>query len=184
MKTSTLLVASLLLGAAPALAKDHPKSDDAAQSQYLTLRTPRQDITAKVTPTDISSPQFQLGMDSNSMRGRAYGRTVDLSLNQEKGEVTGSFGQSPVNLKVTENANTLEAKGFFAGQPSNLKISPDTLTGTVGRCSYQLKQQDALYQGSRSCGRGVENPVSVSIPPLIADSSARAVAALSVLLSK
>jgi hypothetical protein len=152
--------------------------------QYLDLRTPGSAVTARVTPQGITSPELQLDVSPTTLRGRAFGRPVDLTLKQDQNSITGMYGMSPVNLRLKNNGVAIQANGMFAGQLSNLKLSKEELSGTVGRCSYQLKAKDQQYEGSRSCGFGLENPVSVSIPPALAQSNEQVIAALSVLLAQ
>ncbi|QSQ20942.1 hypothetical protein JY651_37845 [Pyxidicoccus parkwayensis] len=175
MKTSHLLLLGLLTGA-PALA-DTP-------TQYLDLRTPAVALTARVTKEGLSSPELQLGLTENALRGRAFGQPIDVTLKED--HVGGIYRGGPVNLKLTEEGDTLQAKGSFGGQITNFKVSPESITGTVGRCSYQLKAaaEKDRYQGTRSCGFGIENPVNLSIPPAIAADDARLVATLSIVLAQ
>ncbi|MFP2931569.1 hypothetical protein ACLESO_41570 [Pyxidicoccus sp. 3LG] len=173
MKTSRLLALGLLAGS-PALAQT---------AQYLDLRTPAASITARVTDDNIDGPDLQLGFDDDSVRGRAYGRPVNLTLKDDR--VGGIYGSAPVDLKLKEEDDVLEARGTFGGQLTDFKVSPKGLTGTVGRCSYQLTTvKGDRYQGSRSCGRGVENPVTLSIPPELADDDEELAATLSLVLAQ
>ena len=174
MKTSALVTLGLLAGST-ALAQQ--------PTQYLDLRTPANALTVRVTDDGLSSPQFQLGVDDAGLRGRAFGLPVNISLGE--GKIGGIYGRGPVNLKVKEEGDTLEARGTFGGQLTNFKIGPKALTGTVGRCSYQLTaSQGDRYQGYRSCGYGLETPVILSIPPAVADSDERLMAVLSVVLAQ
>ena len=174
MKPPTLVILGLLAGST-ALAQQ--------PTQYLGLRTPANDFTVRVTEDGLSSPQFQLGLDEEGLRGRAFGYPVNISL--EDGQVGGIYGAGPVNLKVKKEGDALEARGTFGGQLTNFKVGPQGLTGTVGRCSYQLKaSQGDRYQGWRSCGYGLETPVILSIPPAVADGNERLLAVLSVVLSQ
>lgn len=183
MKTRTLLLASLLAaGLASAQPSAQPPQDSGPQ--YLYLRTPANAVTARVTPQGITSPEFQVNLSPNAVRGRAFGRPVDLSLNTDKNEITGIFGQGPVNLRLKDEGTYIEADGMFGGQISNLRLSNEELTGTVGRCSYQLRVEGKQYQGSRSCGSGVESPVVVTIPPALTQSNEQLIAALALLLAQ
>ncbi|MFP2912877.1 hypothetical protein ACLESD_49305 [Pyxidicoccus sp. 3LFB2] len=174
MKTSSLLMFGLLAGA-PALAQQ--------PTQYLDLRTPAAALTARVTENGLSSPQLQLGLGEDALRGRAFGLPVNITLDDHR--IGGIYGRGPVSLKVTEQGDTLEARGTFGGQLTNFKVSPKALTGTVGRCSYQLAaSQEDRYQGWRSCGYGLETPVTLSIPPAIAGDDEQLVATLSIVLAQ
>jgi hypothetical protein len=175
MKTSRLLMFGLL-AATPALASE--------PTQYLDLRTPAASLTARVTKDGLSSPDLQLGLTDTALRGRAFGRPVNIALGDD--HIGGIYLGGPVDLKLKEDGDTLEARGSFGGQLTNFKVSPKSLTGTVGRCSYQLtaaKEQDR-YQGTRSCGFGLENPVTLSIPPAIADDDETLAATLSIVLAQ
>lgn len=165
-----------LLASAPALAE--------APTQYLDLRTPATALTARVTRDGLSSPELQLGITEKEVRGRAYGEPIELSL--KEGHVGGVYRGGPVDLRLKEEGTTLEARGSFGGQLTNFQVSPQGLTGTVGRCSYQLKasKEKDRYQGTRSCGAGIENPVFLSIPPAIAENDAKLVATLSIVLAQ
>ena len=165
-----------LLAGAPALA--------AEPAQYLDLRTPNASLTARVTGSGLSSPDLQLGFTEDALRGRAFGRPVNVTLGDDR--IGGIYRGGPVDIRLTETGDTLEARGSFGGQLTNIKLNPQGLTGTVGRCSYQLKAapQADRYQGSRSCGYGVENPVTLSIPPAIAESDEQLVATLSIVLGQ
>jgi hypothetical protein len=175
MKTSRLLLLGLLAGT-PALA--------GSPTQYLDLRTPATALTARVTHEGLSSPELQLGLTEDTLRGRAFGGTVNVTLKED--HVGGIYRGGPVDLKLKEEGNALEARGSFGGQLTNFKVSPQAITGTVGRCSYQLKaaQEQDRYQGTRSCGFGIENPVTLSIPPAIAANDSRLVATLSIVLAQ
>ncbi len=173
MKTSRLIALTLLAGGT-ALAQP---------GQYLDLRTPASSLTARASEDGLTSPQLQLGLTDDAVRGRAFGLPVNISLGDKK--VGGIYGRGPVDLTLKEENDTLEARGTFGGNLTHFKVSPKALTGTVGRCSYQLTATEgARYQGYRSCGRGLETPVSLSIPPAIASDDERLIAALSIVLAQ
>jgi hypothetical protein len=173
MKTSALLAMGLLAGGS-ALAQP---------VQYLDLRTPAASLTARVSEDGLSSPQLQLGLSDDAIRGRAFGLPVNITLDDKK--VGGIYGRGTVNLELKEEGDTLEARGTFGGNLTNFKVSPKALTGTVGRCSYQLTAAEGdRYRGQRSCGYGLENPVVLSIPPSLAESDARLAASLAIVLAQ
>lgn len=175
MKTPVLITLGVLAGGA-ALAQQ--------PAEYIDLRTPGIMLTARITEDGLSSPDLQLGLDDEGLRGRAFGRPVNLSF--QDGRVGGIYGGGPVDLRVKEDGDTLQARGTFGGKLTNFRISPKGLTGDVGRCSYQLSatQQQDRYQGWRSCGYGLENPVTLSIPPSIAGDDERLMAVLAVVLAQ
>jgi len=151
--------------------------------QYLDLRTPRVALNARVTDRDISSPDLQLGFGGDALRGRAFGRPINVTLDDAR--IRGIYGSGPVDLKMTQEEGALRAKGTFGGQLTDFRVTPQTFTGDVGRCSYQLTaSEEGRYQGWRSCLAGLENPVSLSIPPAIGNDDARLVATLALILSR
>lgn len=167
-----------LLASAPVLAANSP-------DQYLDLRTQDRAVSLRVTEDHLSGPQLQLSFDDDAVRGQAFGRPVNLQV--EDDTIRGSYGQGPVDLKVTEEGDMLEAGGTFGGQLSNFRVSPDQIAGTVGRCSYELvtksKSRD-LYTGWRTCGGKLDNAVTLSIPPALADEDEQLVTALSIVLAQ
>ncbi len=148
---------------------------------YLFLRAPGTTVTARVTPTDITGPDFQLSHSREALRGRAYGRVVSLDI--EKDGVGGLVGGLPVRLTLKEKDGALHAQGTFAGETTRFQIGPEELKGRVGTCSYELKATAQRYEGWRSCGGPPEYPVFVEIPPTLTQSGTpTTMAALGLLL--
>ena len=173
MRTSHIFTAALL-AASTALAQP---------VQYLDLRTPRVALNARVTATDLTSPDLQIGFSDDALRGRAFGRPLNLTLDTAR--VRGIYGSGPVDLRLTQEDGALRAKGTFGGQLTDFQVTQQTFKGDVGRCSYQLQASaEGRYQGWRSCLAGLENPVSLSIPPTIGNDNARLVATLALILSR
>lgn len=156
----------------------------AAQSgdQYLFLRTPNAAITARVTGDSVSGPDLQLSRDGKTLRGRAFGQTVFLGLNGK--ELGGTVGRELTRLSFEDKDGVTQARGSFYGRLTELNISDEELTGTVGPCSYELRAtRDGSYVGSRSCGGPPERPVRLSIPPALAQQgSAMTLATLGLIL--
>ncbi|ATB44867.1 hypothetical protein [Corallococcus macrosporus] len=173
MRTSHIFTAALLAASAAW----------AEPVQYLDLRTPRVALNARVTGQDVSSPDLQLGFSDEALRGRAFGLPLNLSFDAAR--IRGIYGSGPVDLRLTQEQGALRAKGTFGGQLTDFQVTPQTLKGDVGRCSYELKaSEDGRYQGWRSCLAGLENPVSLSIPPALGNDDARLVATLALILSR
>jgi hypothetical protein len=152
------------------------------QDQYLTLRTPQAAITARVTGDSVVSPDIQVTSDGKNLRGRAFDQVVFLSLDEDR--VSGTVGSQLARLNLENENGVTEARGTFAGNLTNLRISEEGLTGTVGRCGYDLKAtEDGGYQGSRSCGGVPQRPVVLDIPPALAQQGpAMTLATLALLL--
>jgi hypothetical protein len=135
--------------------------------QYLYLRTPDAALTSRVTGDSVSGPDLQLFRDGKTLRGRAFGQTVFLGLNGN--ELGGTVGRELTRLSFENKDGVTHARGSFYGRVSELSISAEGLTGTVGPCSYELKAtKEGDYVGSRSCGGPPERPVVLSIPPALA----------------
>ncbi|QQR44958.1 hypothetical protein JKA73_02060 [Myxococcus xanthus] len=174
MRTSRIFTVALFAAAGSAWAQP---------VQYLDLRTPRVALNARVTDRDLTSPDLQVGFSDGSLRGRAFGRPLNLTLDAAR--IRGIYGSGPVDLRMTQEEGALRAKGTFGGQLTDFQVTPQTFKGDVGRCSYQLKaSEEGRYQGWRSCLAGLENPVSLSIPPAIGGDDARLVATLALILSR
>jgi hypothetical protein len=139
----------------------------AQEGQYLSLRTPGAATTARVTGNRVSGPDLQLSRDGKTLRGRAFGQTVFLGLNGQ--ELGGTVGRELTRLSFEDRDGVTHARGTFYGRLSELTLSAEGLTGTVGACSYDLKAtEDGSYVGARSCGGPPERPVVLAIPPTLA----------------
>jgi hypothetical protein len=148
----------------------------AAENQDISLHTPGEALTATVKGNNIESPNLQLYSSSDAVRGRAFGRVVNLDLNTDK--VSGIVGGQPTDLKLTpQSGGGLKAVGMLGGSLSNFKVTPKEISGTVGRCSYELRFTGNRYDGWRSCNGRIENPVSLELPETLAQGNNAQVAA-------
>lgn len=143
-------------------------------AQSLTLLTPRNAITARVTRKDITSADIQLTHDGSQLRGRMFGRVVFLELGKD--EVAGTVGSQHTRLTLQEREGLVEARGNFLGTLLNLRMGPQTLTASVGPCGYELKamsegtaEEGTKYQGTRSCGGIPQRPVFLTLPPRLTE---------------
>ena len=167
MKPSTLkrlapralgMAALLVLG--PAAAKDRSPEDERT---YLYLRTPQNAYTVQVVDNTLTSPDFQLSYSDGELRGRAFGRVVFLRVGEDS--VGGTVGSQLARLQLKEQDGGTHVQGNFLGTLVNLDLGPQGLSGTVGRCGYDLKATpDGTYEGSRSCGGIPQRPVLLAIP--------------------
>ncbi|RJS27273.1 hypothetical protein DRW03_02560 [Corallococcus sp. H22C18031201] len=174
MKTVRIVAASLLVGTL-AFARSEKR---------LELSAPAFNVTAEVTPRNISSPELQLDLSPSAVRGQAYGQPVDLKAAGSR--IQGRTGKGPVDLKLQKEPESVAANGTFGGKPSHLTLSPEELIGNVGACSYDLIAHDKHeYIGWRECADRRESPVKLIIPETLDRApEAQRIAALSVLLSK
>ncbi|NTX10047.1 hypothetical protein HUA74_28010 [Myxococcus sp. CA051A] len=177
MKTPRLLAFGLLACGSALAAPAAPSS--------LNLKTQDRSVTVGVTDDNLSGPDIQLSFDddADAVRGQAFGRPVNLTL--ENDTIRGTYGQGPVNVKVTDTNDTLDAVGTFGGKLTNFQVSPQQITGTVGACSYELLiTRPHRYEGARTCGTKLDRSVSLTIPPSLADEDEELVTALSILLAQ
>jgi hypothetical protein len=139
----------------------------APPSQHLTLRTPDYAVTATVSEDGIQSPDLQLYVSKDALRGRAYGEVVNLSIDEDT--VGGLVGALPTRLELSpRKGGGLEVTGTLGGDLTRFTLSPQKLSGTVGDCSYELRFTGSRYEGHRSCGGRIENPVFLELPATLA----------------
>ncbi|WP_338871756.1 hypothetical protein [Myxococcus stipitatus] len=177
MKTS-LLVTLGLLACGSALA-----ATPSAKNENLDLRTRDRSLAVRVSDDLLSSPELKLSFKHDTVQGQAFGRPVNLT---EKDDVLqGTYGQKPVNLKVTDHEDILLAVGTFGGQVTDLRVSPEEVSGTAGPCSYELLiTRHDRYEGWRTCGDRKDNKVSLYIPSSLAKEDTQLATALSILLAQ
>lgn len=156
----------------------------AQESGNLYLRTPGASVTARVTRSDITGPDLQLSHAPDAMRGRAYGRTVNLRIQDDL--IGGLIGTLPVRMTLEKQPDgELKAKGTFAGTSMKLELNHEALKGRVGNCAYELEAKEQRYEGWRSCGGPPEYPVFLEIPPSLTRSGdATTLAAVALLLAQ
>lgn len=141
-----------------------PETGDSAE--YFVLRVPGSAAEARLSLEGISGSEVQVTRFEDSLRGRAYGATVDLYWTAE--EVRGTVGGSPVDLKVIQEGNVLRIRGLYAGRTGNFTIQPGKLEGTLGGCSYGMTaEMGEVYVGSMTCG-GVPTRANLQLPPTLA----------------
>ena len=75
------------------------------------------------------------------------------------------MGGQLTRLRLQEQDGVTQARGNFLGTLMNLSLGPQSLSGSVGRCGYDLKATpEGTYEGSRSCGGMPQRPVVLSLP--------------------
>jgi hypothetical protein len=125
--------------------------DSGDDAEYFVLRMPGGSHEAKLSPDGVSGSEVQLTRYEHSLRGRAYGSTVELNWTEE--QVNGNIGGAPVDLKVEQEGSVLRIRGMYAGKVGNITVEPGKLHGTFGQCAYTMQtRQTGLYNGQVSCG--------------------------------
>ncbi|MBN8230593.1 hypothetical protein JYK02_24060 [Corallococcus macrosporus] len=134
-----------------------------AQDQ-IALSVARTQFNLRMTPDNVTGPEFQVSRLPGELRGRVADVPVALKLEDET--VKGNIGSSVVNLDVKKEGDTVKAKGGFQGRPVTLSLSPQELTIYVRDCTYRLKAKEPgrVYEGQRSCDRAFTPPTVITLP--------------------
>lgn len=145
-----------------------PRGTDSG-GEYFSMRTEEGVAEARVTRDEISGPELQLTRYDDSLRGRAFGRTVELYWREDmvRGSVSGSGSSLPVDLIVEQEEDLIEIRGLYNGRQGTLTLKPGILEGTMGACTYGLRSDGGAYFGQATCG-GVPIQTVLSLPPMIA----------------
>ncbi|AFE07664.1 hypothetical protein COCOR_07658 [Corallococcus coralloides DSM 2259] len=124
----------------------------------------RTQFNLRITPDNVTGPEFQVSRLPGELRGRVADAPVTLKLEDEK--VKGNIGTAVVNLDVKKDGDAVKAKGGFYGRPVNLTLSPQELTVYVRDCTYRLKakEEGRTYEGKRSCDRSFMPPTVITLP--------------------
>lgn len=123
--------------------------------------------TALITPEGAQGPQINVGRydEGKAIRGQVGGRTIDISVSEDK--ASGIWGQGPLTINIEDTDTALKVNGLISGRPCTFTASRQAIQGTIGFCSYELTNSgNGVYVGSRSCGRGISS-VTVDFPSTI-----------------
>lgn len=157
----------VLLGCSHGGFQAPPGSDSGGE--YFSMRTEDGVAEARVSRSEVSGADIQLTRYESSLRGRAFGRSVELywSEDQVRGSVTPTDGQTrPIDLIVEQEDDLIEIRGLYAGRQGTMTIKPGVLEGTMGACTYGLRSDGGAYFGQTTCG-GVPVQTVVSLPPIL-----------------
>ena len=133
---------------------------------------------AELSGNALKGPQVDVTIESGKAKGEAYGAPVELALTQ--GQVTGEVGSKPTQLQLQPTQGGLRAQGQFRGEQTAFSVSPNTLSGNVATCRYDLKRSNrgsafgsagvggsglgVDYSGERSCAGQPATEVKVTLP--------------------
>ena len=159
---SAFVASSLLLASCATSSKLQTSS---GPEQTFSMSGGGTETSATISADGAEGPQVNVGRydGGKTLRGTAFNRPLELSVDEGAGTATGVWGQIPMNLNVTEEGDTLKAQGLIAGQPSSFTASKERIDGAMGPCSYDLRRNGEVYNGSRSCGSGLSQ-VTVRFP--------------------
>lgn len=154
--------------------------------EFFVLHTGTAVTEVRIAGHDLSGADIQLSYTAEGIRGRAFGRLVDLQWSDTK--VTGFFGDGRVELTITPEADKgVVVRGLYGSNLGEIAIRPTGVEGTLGRCTYQLRATSpgsGSFEGRRSC-RSLPEQAAMHIPPGLSSRSAgEVVALLAVLLGR
>ena len=95
-------------------------------SNTLELQVGERVLHVRASRKDISGPRIQLRLSPSGLRGNAYGSPVRLRWAGDR--VVGEVGPDALQLEVRQVPEGVVVRGAFAGQESNLRIWPTTLS--------------------------------------------------------
>ncbi|HEX5752018.1 MAG TPA: hypothetical protein VFZ09_37715 [Archangium sp.] len=142
----------------------------------ISVDLPYDNYNLQLRGDDVVSRDLQLHRTPTEIRGRALGSVAQLSL--EKDGVSGAVGNSPVNLKVRTEGDSLIAEGGFIDGPVTLRFSPKELHVYISQCRYELTSTQGVYEGRRSCDSRLLPPVRITVPAGLRERSPAEQAAL------
>jgi hypothetical protein len=138
--------------------------EDEAEVRSLRLQTAKEDLKARVTEDSVTGSGFQLKREGDTVRGKVDGGSVYL--NRKRGGLEGLLGGQSVRIvPKRERDGLVRLEGSFGGEPLEIDIGPEELSGTVGSCTYDLEYQDEAYQGVRICEGDTREHVWVFVTP-------------------
>ncbi len=137
--------------------------EDEAKVQSLRLQTAKQDLKAQVTEDSVTGSGLQLKREGDTVRGKVAGDSVYL--NRKRGGLEGLLGGQSVRIVPKREDGLVRLEGTFGGEPLELDISPEELSGTIGTCTYDLEYQDEAYQGVRICEGDTREHVWLFVTP-------------------
>jgi hypothetical protein len=108
----------------------------------------------------LVSSRLQLIATASGYHGVLDGEPMEL--NAEGSRISGSVGQSPINLHVDTRGRGIRLNGLFAGQVGRMILGPGIIISSIGGCSYRLHAVGDRYEGTRACG--TLQPARVDLP--------------------
>ncbi len=112
-------------------------------------------------------PATELERFDDAYRGTLQGLVVDLHFTGDR--VHGMVGSTRNDFYVSTVDGKVHVQGLVNGRVSTFDVDADTIEGSFGNCSYEMKRKAETddYFGYRSCSSGVFPSSRVSIPDYI-----------------
>lgn len=129
-----------------------------------------------VTATTLSGERVEVMRSESSVTGRVFGRRVELELTP--GRVGGKYGTRPVDLDVKRSGVAVAFEGSHGERDVAISVTPTSIVGSIGGCSYSLVSSSDRYSGFRDCDNDKRPmPVVVDLPEAFAREADNAVMA-------
>ena len=204
MHRTIAITALVLLGASGCMHDYNPATFPSQHELYdepetydsFVVRAHRDVWSAKVDARNVLGPDIRISRyndpDDSAVRGTAWGRPVSVAVNGHAAR--GVIGSVPFVISARRDKGALRVVGSIAYRNSDFTLSGEVLSGTIGKCEYQLKRYDdqtarqktkelfelededlddaprapqdqgVEYLGWRGCD-GPGQPMSVRVPP-------------------
>ncbi|MEJ7733658.1 MAG: hypothetical protein WKG00_31240 [Polyangiaceae bacterium] len=153
MHRTIAITGLVLLGAASGCAYDynpttfpsqHDLYDEPETYDSFVVRAQRNVYSAKIDPRFALGPDIRISRytdpDDSAVRGTAWGRPVSIDVRGSSAR--GVIGAVPFVIAARRDKGVLRAVGSIAYRNSDFTLSGDVLSGTIGKCHYQLRRYD------------------------------------------
>jgi hypothetical protein len=162
------VAASLVLGCAGALTPVEKQPDF---GRYFTMSMLGDTEQARLEGSRLYGAGLEVSRFDDGYRGTGRSGVIDLHTAGNK--ISGTVGAGSTELFVDDGPQGLHVQGRFGARMSDLAVQPDRVTGTIGRCQYDLQRpggQGPWYEGQRACGGAVAG-VRLALPGALASMS-------------
>lgn len=140
--------------------------DAAVPNELILLSSSGELVSADVENDQVIGPEINLFLERTgaglAIRGIVFNRVVSLTVTGNR--ATGVVDAAPLQLVISREEAGVRAQGLVEGTLANYQLDDLHLSGTVGRCGYELTRSGRRYEGARSCG-GPPESVHLLLPP-------------------
>ncbi len=146
------LLAGALAGCFPAL------EEDPNFPRYFTKKVPGDTTQARLEGDRLYGSEVEMRKEGDTYRGNSAHGIIDLRASvtaSGESRIEGEMGTGRTELYVREIPGGLTAQGLIAGTMSHFDLTPTRISGTIGACVYDLRQNAEsrpYYEGLTHCG--------------------------------
>jgi hypothetical protein len=136
--------------------------------QYFTMSMLGNTEQAKLEGPRLHGADLEVSRTAAGFRG--VGRSGAVDLHAQGGTIAGTVGAGSTELHVEVEGGGLRIRGRYADKLSDLAVQPERVTGSMGRCHYDLQRahaRDPWYEGQRACGGSLVG-VKLALPAALA----------------